>query len=88
MSVEERARLEDYFRRVDEIQARLQGDKPTDSKLRLTRGRSIVGWSVMRWAYRYRWFAFRSSPVPVSSAQPVRRAMAPSFKPLKRMNCY
>jgi predicted SAM-dependent methyltransferase len=35
MSVEERAKLEDYFRRVDEIQARLQGDKPTDSRLRL-----------------------------------------------------
>jgi predicted SAM-dependent methyltransferase len=35
MSVEERARLEGYFRRVDEIQERLRGDKPTDSRLRL-----------------------------------------------------
>jgi predicted SAM-dependent methyltransferase len=31
----ERARLHDYFRRVDEIQDRLRGNKPTDSRLRL-----------------------------------------------------
>jgi predicted SAM-dependent methyltransferase len=35
MSVDDRAQLEDYFRRVDEMQVRLQRDKPTDSRLRL-----------------------------------------------------